>query len=79
MGEAEFNELAGRIEGIGRAFLVLVDMLEKKGTVNGPRYCSALRRMENELCIDSPHCASAKRTLLETAKALDEARKPFPK
>lgn len=79
MSDAEFTELAGRIEGVGRAFLVLVAMLEERAIVNGPRYCASLRQMEKELRFDSPHLASVKRSLLETAKALDEARKPSPK
>ena len=75
MGDAEFNELAGRVEGIGRAFMILVAMLEDERMVNGRRYCASLRRTAKGLCFDGPHLASAKRTLLEAAKALDEARK----
>lgn len=75
MNDAKFDELAGRIEGIGRAFMLLVAMLEDEDMVNGRRYCAALRRSEKGLRFPQPHLAATKRTLRETAKALDDARK----
>jgi len=74
VADKDFNELSGRIEGVGRALMILVSMLEDKGIVNGRNYCSALRRTEKQLCFQEPGLASAKRTLLETAKSLDSAR-----
>lgn len=75
MNNPDFDELAGRIEGIGTALMLLVETLEKKDMINGKRYCALLRKFEKELCFPGPHLGAAKRTLRETAKALDGARK----
>lgn len=75
MADSDFDELAGRIEGIGRAFMLLVSMLEEQRIVSGRRYCASLRRMEKELCFAGQHLVSTKRTMRETAKAIDDARR----
>lgn len=75
MGDDEFNELAGRIEGIGRAFMLMFAMLEDEGMINGRRYCAALRRTGKGLYFSLPHLEATKRTINETAKALEDARK----
>ena len=75
MAELNLDELAGRIEGIGTAFMLLVETLEKQDMINGKRYCASLRRFEKALCFPGPHLGAAKRTLREVAKALDDARK----
>ena len=74
MGDSDFNELAGRIEGLGLAVMYLAATLEMNGTINGRRYCASLRRAEKGLCFPQPHLSATKRTLREMAKALDAAR-----
>lgn len=72
--DSDFNELAGRVEGVSRAFMLLVAMMEEKDMVNGRSYCASLRRTENALCFPAPSLAATKRTLREMAEELDSAR-----
>ena len=75
MQSRDFNELAGRIEGLGRVVLHLVATLEVSGTVNGPVFTEALRRSVVPNGTPNPVMAAAKVTLEEIAKALDEGRR----
>lgn len=75
MDDSDFNELAGRIEGIGQSLILLVAMMEDKDMINGRRYCAALRRTGKGLRFPAPHLAATKQTLNGLAKELDEARK----
>lgn len=74
MDERDFNELAGRIEGLGRSFMLLVSMLDECGIVNGPCYCEALREQANGLRFEADHLESTRRTMLEASIAIDGAR-----
>jgi len=68
-----FDELAGRIEGLARAVLVLADMLEAQADVDGPTLSARWRRSVAARA-SAPSLATARRTLLELAAQLDEAR-----
>lgn len=74
MNSQEFDELAGRIEGIGRMVLALIADLEDRELLSGVRFSESLRSSAEALCFEGPSLASTKRTLLETADALDAAR-----
>lgn len=67
------NELAGRIEAVGRAVFHLVAMLEDAGTIDGPALAEGLRTClvpdDSDVLMNS-----AQRTLNRAANALDEAR-----
>lgn len=68
-----FDELAGRIEGLARAVLVLAQMLEAQADVDG-QSLSARWRRSVAAHAGSPSLATARRTLAEMAAQLDEAR-----
>ncbi len=74
MSELEFNELAGRIEGIGKCVLHLVAMLEEAEIINGPRFADGLRTAVRPGQHSPAHLEAAARTLQELAAALGEAR-----
>lgn len=74
MNSQEFDELAGRIEGIGRMVLALIADIEDRELLSGVRFSESLRSSAEALCFEGPSLASTKRTLLETADALDAAR-----
>ena len=44
MGESDFNELAGRIEAVGRLAMNLVAELEDAGLMDGEAFAKRLRR-----------------------------------
>lgn len=62
----DFEELAGRIEGVARALMHTVVALEQSGLMNGPALTARLRGPAPE--------GAAARTLRELAQALDDAR-----
>ncbi|UZR27465.1 hypothetical protein [Methylococcus mesophilus] len=74
MNTAEFTELAGRIEGLGAAFLCLVAELENRRAMDGSRFTSGLHRIAGELCFEQPHLEETKRTVRELAAELDAMR-----
>ena len=43
MQSRDFNELAGRIEGLGRAVMHLVAEMERIGALDGPAFADQLR------------------------------------
>ena len=69
------NDLAGRVEGLGRVILHLIAQLEDGGVIDGPRLADELRDsiVVNERS-DVLMC-SARRTVNNAANALDEARR----
>ena len=75
MTDRDFTELSGRIEGTVRAVGLLIAMLEDQGTVNGKRYCAALRGSARTLRIPGPSLSATKQSMRELARALDDARK----
>ena len=72
MNDDDFDELAGRIEGIGRALLLVVSALETRGIIDGPLTAETWRQ---ELpAVHTPQLQTAHKTLQELAQALDDAR-----
>jgi hypothetical protein len=69
MDTADFEELAGRIEGLSRAVLHVTAALEMRGFINGPQLSEAWRS-----ALPLPGFEVAVRTLQELALALDGAR-----
>lgn len=68
------NELAGRVEGLGRMVLHLVAKLEDAGLLDGPDFTQGLRSAFVLKPDASQLMQAAKRTLHLGADALDEAR-----
>lgn len=73
MDERDFDELAGRIEGLARALLHTVAALEAAGVMDGPRLAGAWRSGAPARHTP-PVLRTAARTLRELARALDDAR-----
>lgn len=74
MNTDQLNEVAGRIEAVGRALMHLVARLEDDGLIDGPAYAEGLR---HTFVIDSDASIlmqSAQRAILRAAASLDEAR-----
>lgn len=72
---ADCTELAGRIEGVSRAVLLLTAMLDEARIIDGPRYAEALRRSGSALDFPQPHRNAARRTLQELARTLEAMRR----
>lgn len=75
MEQDDFDELAGRIEGVSTVLLHLIADLEMREIMDGPRFTQGMRRAAEQLQFPQPHLEPTKRTLLEMASALDAARK----
>lgn len=71
---SEFDELAGRIEGISRALLHVVAMLEDARIIDGSLLSREWHRTKLHLHQGTLLSAAADRTLQELAQALDHAR-----
>lgn len=71
MTEDDFEELAGRIEGLARFTLMLAAELEVTGVIDGPAFTDKIRRPRP----GPPHLAAAAQTLDELAVALNGARR----
>lgn len=69
MDTVDFEELAGRLEGVSRAVLHIAAALEIKGLIDGPQLSQAWRS-----ALPLPGFEVAGRTLQELAVALDGAR-----
>lgn len=74
MTDEQMNELAGRIEGMGRALMLLVARLEDDGIIDGPAYTESLRTTFVLRPDARPLLWSAKNAVERAADALDEAR-----
>lgn len=75
MNADEFEQLAGRIEGLARMVLHLVARLEDGGMIDGPAMAEGLRHS----IVLNPGAGgvmiTAQRTLENAANTLDEARR----
>lgn len=71
---ADFDDLAGRIDGIGQALLRLTAELEMQGVIDGPRVSAAWQRAATVQPDDQAVHRTANRTLLQLAQMLDDAR-----
>ncbi|CAN7556726.1 hypothetical protein LJR074_004011 [Acidovorax sp. LjRoot74] len=69
MESTDFDELAGRVEGVSRAVLHIAAALEIAGLIDGPQLAQAWRS-----ALPLPGFEVAGRTLQELAHALDGAR-----
>ena len=74
MNELEFNELAGRIEGLSRVVLRLVATLEDAQLIDGPRFADGLRGSVRPRGPDDQILVRAFQVLDDVADALDAAR-----
>ena len=70
----DFDELAGRIDGMGRALLALAAVLEQAGVIDGPRLTSAMRAMPAPGRANESLLSASRQTLLDLADQLDDAR-----
>lgn len=69
----EFNELSGRIEGIGRALMLLIVEAEES-TVIASGFSERLRAMSNSLMFDNHEMlAATQKTLDEMSDGIDRA------
>jgi len=77
MSELEFDELAGRIDAVGKALLQVTARLEMNGVIDGPQISQAWR-----LAVRpgrTPAHTASHRILQELADALDDARRSRPR
>jgi len=71
---ADFDELAGRINGMGQALLRLTAELEMQGVIAGPRVSAAWRRAAEPFGGKRPAHRATHKVLLQLSQLLDEAR-----
>lgn len=74
MNADDLNELAGRIEAVGRSVMHLVARLEDAGVIDGVGYVEGLRSSVVIKPDSSVLMRSAKAALVRAADAMDEAR-----
>ncbi len=75
MDTQDFEELAGRIEGISRAVLHLAAALEKSNVIDGSQLAQAWSESIAQHAAGTPLQATAHKTLQELAFALNDARR----
>lgn len=74
MDKKDFDELAGRIDGIGQALLRLTAELEMQGVIDGSRVSAAWVQVADRRPETTEVHRSAHRALRQLAQMLDEAR-----
>jgi hypothetical protein len=74
MNEQDFDELAGRIEGVGRALLLLAWTMERETDMDGPSLTRRWRESVPDHSTGTAVLAAASRTLQELALGLDRMR-----
>jgi hypothetical protein len=74
MNNADFNELAGRIQGMGDFLLGLTAELEIQQLIDGERFAKNISYFAENRCFDGEHLEATKRTLNELVRFLTEAR-----
>lgn len=72
MSDAEFNELAGRIEGMSRSYLMLAAHLNRMDALNGERLADGLMDASRKIDFPGEHLPAAQRTMRELSAALEE-------
>ena len=70
----EFDELAGRIDGIGQALLRLTAALEMQGVIDGLQVSALWRQAAKTHPDDQAVHRKAHMTLMQLAQLLDDAR-----
>lgn len=73
MSNEDFNELAGRIQGLGDFIIGLTIELELQQAIDGERFTGHIQRFAKNRCFDGEHL-EATSTLSELARFIDEAR-----
>ena len=74
MDKAQFDELAGRVDGIGQALLRVVSHLEMRDLIDGPRVAAEWRQARPEHLATDPELQASRKVLHQLADLLDEAR-----
>jgi uncharacterized protein YicC (UPF0701 family) len=74
MNNQDFNELAGRIQGLGDFIMHLTAALEVEQLIDGERLDQAVREFAANRCFEGDHLQATKRTLNEMVQFLSEAR-----
>lgn len=74
MNETNFDELAGRIDGIGQALLRVTAQLEMQEIIDGPRVSELWRQAAKTHPGDQAVHHRAHKTLLQLVQMLDDAR-----
>jgi len=74
MSNEQFNELAGRIQGLSDFIMHLTAELEIKELIDGPRLNQAVREFAENRCFEGEHLQAAQRTLSQMAHFLNDAR-----
>lgn len=74
MSTKDFDELAGRIDGIGQALLRLASVLEVQGVIDGPQVSATWMQVAERRPETTAVHRSAHNTLRQMAQMLDEAR-----
>lgn len=75
METENFNELAGRIEGLGRMLMLLVYEVAEEGAIDRHDFISRLRQVADALDAQAgPLLPAAKRTMHEGADYLEKRR-----
>ena len=73
MDQRDFEELAGRIEGLARAVLMLAQMMERETCMDGPTLSRQWRESVPPQS-DEGSLGTARKTLHQMAQRLDDAR-----
>ena len=74
MQEERFNELAGRIDGIGHALLRVAAQLEMVQLIDGPSIAAAWREARPEHLATDAQLQASRHVLHQLADLLDDAR-----
>lgn len=74
MDSEDFDELAGRIDGIGQALLRLTAALEMQGVIDGLQVSALWRQAAKAHPDDQAVHRKAHMTLMQMAQLLDDAR-----
>ncbi|MCM2480184.1 hypothetical protein [Serpentinimonas maccroryi] len=75
MNSADFDELAGRIDGVAQAVMLLGAALEMQRLMDGPYWCALLRQARPEALATTPLRQASRRLLQRMAHQLDDARR----
>lgn len=74
MNNDDFNELAGRIQGLGDFILGLTTELEIQHAIDGERFTRQIQQFAENRSFEGEHLEATKRTLSELARFITEAR-----
>lgn len=74
MNTQDFDELAGRIDGIGQALLRVVTALEMQGLIDGPHMAAEWRQARTGPLAQGSQEQASRRMLHTLADRLDGAR-----